>query len=1447
MGPCGGLRRAGGAAGGLWGRGSSGAAAPVTPVPVPVNQAPTPARLVEVSSSSVGALTASWLPATDDTTAVAALRYQVHASTDPAFAPSATTLKTTVTGALSATITTGLTRGLRYSVKVLAVDQQDASSAASQALDAVVSDTVATVPPGVSAVSLATSQVASVGTNSVVLASGVVAPAVGTVIASSEANGGLGFLRRVAGTSTASGVTTVNTSPVSVAQVLQHVRVSSTYRLDTVPTEVAQAAASLDRRSMQRLADGSERQTFNWPESGLSYGTDAAAQVQRRSILAVRQPSSLGGVVSDGFKSSGGTTVSGSWGQISGQTRVEVNEGKSGQDTWTVDITSNDKPTFSNSKVGICKVEVGEVRYSGTDGKPELVTVAAGDYKVVENRDGNRVTRATQALTFAAKAGAGADKPYRVKITAYLDDAGDNCAGDTLLAAWREQVHIEVLINVTQDTLPTQEITEETYSGSAGYSIVNRVVTSFSPKLVFDQDISLGQLQSARISVSASPVVEQTLALKATAQGTMDKTQTIVKSRDFRKVYVTPAGMPIVISGSFWIDLRIQGNVSGKLDATEVLRIGYDEVSFGVEYRNGQFVPVKSATPVYSLKIAGDGKARADLTLTLLPRLELRAWEVLTGVAVLAPALKAEAGVEGLVRLDTMVDFENDAQLVTAADADYRLTKASLFAGLKSHVYADLRVWDHRVLVYPSDQAQKDDYTTYKEIELLAMTELMGLPALSAVLPEGAGAIHPKDTRLLKIRGVATNVDNPLYPLFQGLMEPSYLPWVRWTAAKIVPQLGVPPASYDRRAAPSGDANVSWVLFTRPGAYTVRLGGHSGLGSWARQYVEIEVPVFDENANGIMDWCETRYALTGNSGTAIAQADPDADGATNLQEWLAGTDPTKAEPPPGRVVADPATSTVLQTILFRVTEAVQAVASVVWNFGAGMAEQVAAVAGGVSSAVSQAFDSAGVKQVVVTFKDAVGAVLGIRSTEVTVVSAGPTELSVTPLQAVAGTARSFVVTGRALPDGLRFQLTGCDGTAELSGGSEIRREFSCTFPLATPVGNYDGTIATSNSPFGAPPLAIFTVAVGRPSVGPVQPLNTTRTINPSFDFTGQNLPTTGLTVVPLGNASSNCQPVFDQKTTGFSVACDLFNVGSNTLEVRHAGTVLGTATVNARSNVTGVTWTSPSTNNSGTVKFGETVTFKVAGENLKADLEMGFAVEKSGVSNAEIGPGSNNLRTFSCLFNNEAGAVAGQMAGVVKDKRDGQGQVLLDGWKVPVEVPASGALPVYFVDEFDGTALSPAKSLVTPADARGRPATWGVDNGSLSVQVPGGSCGSCGVTDGSRFAPQVASFGGDFEMVLSLAELSRNATGSSRHHSGVRMYYVRQPSVDRCFGQPFACAFAKWRNRWPPRDWLWQQRRRMCIRQQPGAEHAVHDGLAYPAQRRKLIHGLPSSGRNRMD
>ena len=1204
------------------------------------------------------------------------MRYQVHVSTDGAFTPTAATQKALVTGGQSTIITEGLARGTRHFVKVVAVDQQNAVSAASQALDALVSDTAATALAGVRSVQLSAAQVASVTADSVVLASAAPVPAVGTFIASSEANGGLGFLRQVTAVTTTNGATTLSTRRAALTEVFNAVKVSGSFRLDAVPTEVAQASADMNRRQVLTQPDGSSRQSFDWPETGLSYSTDNQTDIRRSTILSARQPAAIGGAISDGFRSSGGTTEPGKWGQISGQTRVEVNEGKAGQDVWTVSITRNDRPGNSSTKVGICKVDVGPVRGGGSGGKPDLVTVTKEAFTSVETDTGNRVTRATQRLRFSAAAGAGTDEPYKVKLTAYLDDLGDGCSGDDPRFFWREKLDIDVTISVTQDTFPTEERTNTPFQGSAGFSIDNRSVTTFSPKLVFDQEVSFGRLQSARISVTASPVVEQTLTLTASAQGTMRKTHTILQPRNFRKAYVTPAGIPIIISGSFKIDLRIEGDVSGKLDATEVLRIGYDEVSFGVEYRNGQFVPVTSATPEYKIRIAGQGNAQANLTLTLLPSLEIKAWEVLTAQAVLALTLMADAGIEGHVVLDAAIDFQSQPQLVTAADADYRLTEATLKAGLAAYLYADFSVWDERLLVYPNTNPDKDDYTTFRRVELMPLQTLMALPQLQAFLPEGAGAVHPTNTQLLKVRATSANQPNPLYTLFPTVLPESFLPWITWTPTKLVAPLGAAQGTFGLEADSDDELGVTWVRMTQPGRYVIRVGGYSQLGSWARQYTEVMVEVFDENQNGILDWWEERYALRGNSGADIAQADPDRDGLSNLQEWQAGTDPNVGGPTLARLTVEPSPATVLQAVRLWVTDAIQSVVSVVWNFGADSAEQTAAVVNGVSAAVSQVFETPGVKSVIATFKNAAGGVVGRLGAQVTVNPAGPAVDSVTPLVAVAGQAATFVVKGRDLPGGLRFQLPGCVGVAELPGGTAAERRFACTFDGNTPAGPVDGTVATSDSPFGAPPLNAFVVTVSQSSLGAVLPATTMRSIATSFDISGENLPTSGITVVPLNDARSTCQAPNNLRANSFGVACELYKLGLQQLQVRAGNQVLGVVTVNVTSNVSGVTWTSPSTTTSGTVRFGETVSFTVLGTNLLVDQTMGFAVERCGVSNTEVGVPGATQRRFSCLFNNVAGAVAGQMPGVVKDAPGGQ--VLFDGWNVPVEVPPESNQPTFY-------------------------------------------------------------------------------------------------------------------------------------------------------------------------
>jgi Bacterial TSP3 repeat len=70
-------------------------------------------------------------------------------------------------------------------------------------------------------------------------------------------------------------------------------------------------------------------------------------------------------------------------------------------------------------------------------------------------------------------------------------------------------------------------------------------------------------------------------------------------------------------------------------------------------------------------------------------------------------------------------------------------------------------------------------------------------------------------------------------------------------------------------------------------------------------FVSLNVPalaILDQNSDGMSDIWQSQYgfSLAGNIPSQIPSADPDGDGATNLQESIAGTNPLSSEPPFGR-------------------------------------------------------------------------------------------------------------------------------------------------------------------------------------------------------------------------------------------------------------------------------------------------------------------------------------------------------------------------------------------------------------------------------------------------------------------------------------------------------------------------------------------------------------------
>lgn len=104
----------------------------------------------------------------------------------------------------------------------------------------------------------------------------------------------------------------------------------------------------------------------------------------------------------------------------------------------------------------------------------------------------------------------------------------------------------------------------------------------------------------------------------------------------------------------------------------------------------------------------------------------------------------------------------------------------------------------------------------------------------------------------------------------------------------------------------------------------------------------------------------------------------------------------------------------------------------------------------------------------------------------------------------------------------------------------------------------------------------------------------------------------------------------------------------------------------------------------------------------------------------------------------------------------GQSQTLSNG-----SCTANPLSTTTFLDNFDGATLDAAKWSVSTAASSccgaGNPATYTVSGGYLNIAVPGGSCGFCGVPDGSIFSPKVSALAGDFEVYVSFQELSRTS------------------------------------------------------------------------------------------
>lgn len=808
--------------------------------------------LVEVSAIDKDSVQVSWLPVDDGVTPGDQVNYEIHLSQTEDFLPSSITLKHQQAGIQSAQID-GLTPGATYYARMLVSTSAGLTSQSRQhrillpAKDAVRTAQVV--------VELSAGTVHSVAVDSVVLVSGTTAPQVGDLITSNDP----ALLRRItAVTTNGDGSITLQTAAASLGEVYQNIEISSSIALAGVPPTSSPASlAYLQKNGPTRSVSSIGGSIIEWPQSGLTLSVDTsshlvsaapASLISNMRIQAVsRQSSELYSESDTKFES--GSTLT-----VSGPKAVAIVPGASGAPT--ISLVLDDA-----TEQELCSV--GDLEIDEPSGKSGTSLVSIG---ALTNK-GNGIY--TLSLPINASVAQIADSAYKVRFTAKVDDIDDNCSGGDWSELWKEQLTFDFdLFVVSSPNFPVSEEKTLTYSGD--FSVTNSVNFSFAPALEAEVKMDGASLEYARLEASTDAMFDQELVIVATAAGSIDQTKTLLE-REFVKVFM--AGyVPVVMKGTLSTSVRVQGNVTGTISAVEHLHMGFDELAFGFEYRNGDYYPIKSIEPAYSLSIHGDADAEANLTISLLPALEVTFYEAATGKLIAEPYLTVEAGIHGQIHKDMSWNS-------STVDMDYWLTKGSVAGGVNLWLYGVLEVFDYTLVPWPNT-ADIEQYETFHKIELIKETSILGLPSLTANDPGGQGFGHPENSRAIRFTSNYQNVANPFKSTF-GVGPSAFITFTQWVPPKVIATL-----DFGYQALSSLAHDTFWIDFDQPGTYIVRMGGHSSMGGWARQVAnDITISLTDNDSDGMIDQWEMYYGITD------ANANGDSDELTNLQEFQHGRNP----------------------------------------------------------------------------------------------------------------------------------------------------------------------------------------------------------------------------------------------------------------------------------------------------------------------------------------------------------------------------------------------------------------------------------------------------------------------------------------------------------------------------------------------------------------------------
>ena len=778
---------------------------------VAASTSPKVIQLVEVSAVEKGALTLSWLPGSDDNTLHEDLIYRVYLSEQADFLPDNTTLKREKTGAMSATIT-GLKPATTYFAVVTATDT-DGNAGWSNRLEGKTTAfnpkrtavTVHELPAGQFAKSAQQFKT-------------------GDYLVNREHEGSL---RKIEATTRSSQAAPAHHG--SLNELFKDLAFSSTIKLQDLPEQLANTQQA-------KFIANPQGSSVTWTDTGLTLSSsEASADTTNRSA---KKP------IINGDKQ----TQTGNYATLKADAYVGVEPNQAKQ--WAVQIT------LSNSTMELCKTT-----YTTTH--PDAAKNSLAKPTASQDLAQGLVTLSWTATDNHVDL---SGRPYTTTVTAYIDAKGDGCNGDNAFGFWSEKVEIAIPVYVTKGA-PNDTVKNKLISFNGGFKVDNTFSYDIRPELFISAGISGGSLKSADLKAKADLSFSNTLTLTSTGKAALKQRVPVLAEKKFIKIFVA-GGVPIVVSGTFKVDADISGNVSGKATLEKLLALKFPDTEFGLEYRNGAWQVVQKVNPSYTFHIKGEADARADITLTLIPDLQVSFYDAATGRLIVEPYVYAQAGLHGQFKYLNA----NGAPLT---DLDYWFTDLQAGAGANLKLYAGLSIFDYNIASYPKN-TRVDQIAKFKQVTLLAKTPMAKLPALSATVDEAQPLPDNTDTRQIYIQGQAKDYVAPF--------NIALVKFADWTQPTLLTSA--------KGATLTGAKGGYWLSYRKPGAYTVRLAANNTLGWFVRQIAETTITLTDDDNDGMIDQWESRYGVTDPN------ADNDGDGVSNLAEFNNGYQPNNSNNTP---------------------------------------------------------------------------------------------------------------------------------------------------------------------------------------------------------------------------------------------------------------------------------------------------------------------------------------------------------------------------------------------------------------------------------------------------------------------------------------------------------------------------------------------------------------------